>query len=231
MFCGVAGGGRRRLFPVSRLPDHAGSARAAPARVGTSHPSGRDRARLRARPRLDSTAPPEGAWDCFGMSLASIASILGGSGIDFSLSRADAPSLGLDWFALNVLLLAALFVPMERLWPLRPAAEHVPHRVDHRHVLFPDQSPVRATDHVPDSGAGQAAFTALEGQPWREASPDFRWSCSFSPCLLCADLAEYFHPPRVPQRFQSSGASTPSIIPVSTWTGWRARACTSSMSS
>ena len=51
----------------------------------------------------------------FGMSLASIASILGGSGIDFSLSRTDTPSLGLDWFALNVLLLAALFVPMERL--------------------------------------------------------------------------------------------------------------------
>jgi lathosterol oxidase len=126
-----------------------------------------------------------------GMSLASIASILGGSGIDFTLSRADAPSLGLDWFALNVLLLAALFVPMERLWPLRP--EQTTFRegwtTDTLYFLVSHLF-VQVTTFLILAPA-QAAFTALEGQAWREAIAGLPLALQFVAVVLCADLAEY----------------------------------------
>jgi len=126
-----------------------------------------------------------------GMTLASIASILGGSGIDFTLSSSGAPSLGLDWFALNVLLLAVLFVPMERLWPLRPeqstfrrgwTTDTLYFLVSH---LF-----VQITTFLILAPA-QAAFTALDGQPWRDAIAALPLVVQFVAVLLCADLAEY----------------------------------------
>ena len=166
-----------------------------------------------------------------GMSLASLASILGGSGIDFALSRSDAPSLGLDWFALNVLLLAALFVPMERLWPLRPAAEHLSAGVDHRHALLPDQSPVRAGDDVPDprAGAGRVCRARGPGVARGDRRPAAR-----RPVLRRAALRgsrRVLHPPRVPRRARRSGDSTRFTTRASTWTGSPARGCTSSTSS
>jgi sterol desaturase/sphingolipid hydroxylase (fatty acid hydroxylase superfamily) len=128
----------------------------------------------------------------FGMSLAAIASILGGSGIDFTLSRTDAPSLGLDWFALNVLLLAALFVPMERLWPLRPQQStfRTGWTTDTLYFLTSHLF-VQVTTFLILAPA-QAAFTALEGQAWREAISGLPLVVQFFAVLLCADLAEYF---------------------------------------
>jgi lathosterol oxidase len=126
-----------------------------------------------------------------GMTLASIASVLGGSGIDFTITRADAPSLGLDWFALNVLLLAVLFVPMERLWPLRPSqstfrsgwtTDTLYFLVSH---LF-----VQVTTFLILAPA-QAAFAALDGQSWRSAVAALPIVVQFFAVLLTADLAEY----------------------------------------
>lgn len=144
----------------------------------------------------------------FGMSLASIASILGGSGIDFSLSRTDAPSLGLDWFALNVLLLAALFVPMERLWPLRPhqSTFRTGWTTDTLYFLTSHLF-VQVTTFLILAPA-QAAFAALEGQPWRGAIAGLPLIVQFFAVLLCADLAEYgihraFHAVPVLWRFHA----------------------------
>ena len=166
----------------------------------------------------------------FGMSLASIASILGGSGIDFSLSRTDAPSLGLDWFALNVLLLAALFVPMERLWPLRPQQStfRTGWTTDTLYFLTSHLF-VQVTTFLILAPA-QAAFTALEGQPWREAVSGLPLVVQFFAVLLCADLADTAFTARSTHS-PCCGDSTRSTTRVSTWTGWPARACTSSMSS
>ena len=127
-----------------------------------------------------------------GMSLAAIASVLGGSGIDFTLSRADVPSLGLDWFALNVLLLAALFVPMERLWPLR--TEQTTFRqgwtTDTLYFLV-SHLLVQVTTFLILAPA-QAAFTALDGQAWRQVIAGLPLAVQFVAVLLCADLSEYF---------------------------------------
>lgn len=126
-----------------------------------------------------------------GMSLGSLASILGGSGIDFSLSRSDAPSLGLDWFVLNVLLLAALFVPMERLWPLRPEQSTFrPAWTTDTLYFLTSHLFVQVTTFLVLAPA-QAAFAALDGQEWRATVTALPLVVQFFAVLLCADLAEY----------------------------------------
>ena len=56
-----------------------------------------------------------------GILLAIAAALLGGAGVGVGEMRATPAYVGLDWFLLNVLLLAVVFVPLERLAPLRPA--------------------------------------------------------------------------------------------------------------
>jgi lathosterol oxidase len=55
-----------------------------------------------------------------GMALALLASLAGGGNVPVEGTVRTTPMyLGLDWFLINVLLLVVLFVPMERIWPLR----------------------------------------------------------------------------------------------------------------
>jgi len=55
-----------------------------------------------------------------GMTMALAASLAGGGRVPTAGSVASLPiHLGLDWFLINILLLAVIFVPLERLWPLR----------------------------------------------------------------------------------------------------------------
>ena len=56
-----------------------------------------------------------------GVGLALAASLLGGATVPIEGPVDGGVGLGLDWFLLNLLLLAVLFVPMERLFPQRPA--------------------------------------------------------------------------------------------------------------
>jgi sterol desaturase/sphingolipid hydroxylase (fatty acid hydroxylase superfamily) len=128
----------------------------------------------------------------FGMSLAALASILGGSGLDFELRSSGAASLGLDWFALNVLLLATLFVPMERLWPLRPAQSTFrPAWTTDTLYFLASHLFVQVTTFLILAPA-RAAFTALDGQAWREAIAGLPLVIQFFAVVLTADLAEYF---------------------------------------
>ncbi len=55
------------------------------------------------------------------LGVALIASTLGGASVPVSGVAGDGLGLGLDWFLLNVLLLALVFVPMERVFAQRPA--------------------------------------------------------------------------------------------------------------
>ena len=128
----------------------------------------------------------------FGMSMAALASILGGSGIDFDLKSAGAPSLGLDWFLLNVLLLATLFVPMERLWPLRPEQStfRKAWTTDTLHFLVSHLF-VQVTTFLILAPA-RAAFVALDGQGWREAIAGLPLVLQFVAVVLTADLARSF---------------------------------------
>jgi lathosterol oxidase len=55
------------------------------------------------------------------LALATAATVLGGSGAAVGVVDGAAGYLGLDWFLLNVLVLALLFVPMERLFARLPS--------------------------------------------------------------------------------------------------------------
>jgi lathosterol oxidase len=62
-----------------------------------------------------------------GCGLALGASLLGGGGVAIDRPLEGGWTLGLDWFLLNLLLLALLFVPLERLFPKWP--EQGPFRI------------------------------------------------------------------------------------------------------
>jgi len=55
-----------------------------------------------------------------GLLLAIAATALGGSTVRINEPLHDGLAIGLDWFLLDLLLTAAIYVPLERLWPLRP---------------------------------------------------------------------------------------------------------------
>lgn len=54
-----------------------------------------------------------------GAALSVLAALLGGGGVELPDSLEPRPTLGLDWFVLNLFLLALLFVPLERCFPRR----------------------------------------------------------------------------------------------------------------
>ena len=56
-----------------------------------------------------------------GIALALAASLLGGSSVPINQPLHDGPAIGLDWFLLDLLLMALIYVPLERLWPQYPA--------------------------------------------------------------------------------------------------------------
>jgi sterol desaturase/sphingolipid hydroxylase (fatty acid hydroxylase superfamily) len=55
-----------------------------------------------------------------GATLSLLAALLGGGGVALPDAVDARPSLGLDWFVLNLFLLALLFVPLERFFPRLP---------------------------------------------------------------------------------------------------------------
>jgi sterol desaturase/sphingolipid hydroxylase (fatty acid hydroxylase superfamily) len=58
-----------------------------------------------------------------GVGLATAAALLGGPSVPLPTAVDGSLGLGLEWFLLNVLVLALVFVPLERLSPLRRAQE------------------------------------------------------------------------------------------------------------
>jgi sterol desaturase/sphingolipid hydroxylase (fatty acid hydroxylase superfamily) len=55
-----------------------------------------------------------------GLALTCGAVILGGAGVELGPLREAPVHLGLDWLVLNIVLLSIVFVPLERLFPLKP---------------------------------------------------------------------------------------------------------------
>jgi sterol desaturase/sphingolipid hydroxylase (fatty acid hydroxylase superfamily) len=52
-----------------------------------------------------------------GMLLAFAAAALGGSSVPINETLRNGPAIGLDWFLLDLFLMALIYVPIERLWP------------------------------------------------------------------------------------------------------------------
>jgi hypothetical protein len=90
-----------------------------------------------------------------GMGLALLASLAGGASVPVESAPGTAYGLGLDWFLLNLLLVALVFVPMERLFPQWPAQStfRTGWTTD-RPALF-CESPAGAGLGVADAGAGR----------------------------------------------------------------------------
>lgn len=55
-----------------------------------------------------------------GMLLAVAAAALGGSSVRINDNLHGGPAIGLDWFLLDLFLMALIYVPLERLWPQYP---------------------------------------------------------------------------------------------------------------
>lgn len=55
-----------------------------------------------------------------GMALAFAAILLGGASVPLNQTLRAGPALGLDWFLLDLLMMALIYVPIERLWPQYP---------------------------------------------------------------------------------------------------------------
>src|SRR5437899_2885993 len=55
-----------------------------------------------------------------GLLLATAATVLGGSSVQINENLRNGPAIGLDWFLLDMLLMALIYVPLERLWPQYP---------------------------------------------------------------------------------------------------------------
>ncbi|MBV8143897.1 MAG: sterol desaturase family protein [Gammaproteobacteria bacterium] len=55
-----------------------------------------------------------------GILLALAAAALGGSSVPINGPLSDGPAIGLDWFLLDMFLMALIYVPLERLWPEYP---------------------------------------------------------------------------------------------------------------
>lgn len=52
-----------------------------------------------------------------GMLLAVAAAALGGASVPINETLTNGPAIGLDWFLLDMFLMALIYVPLERLWP------------------------------------------------------------------------------------------------------------------
>src|SRR5438876_5225295 len=55
-----------------------------------------------------------------GMLLAIVATAMGASSVQINDTLRDGPAIGLDWFLLDLFLMALIYVPLERLWPRYP---------------------------------------------------------------------------------------------------------------
>jgi len=55
-----------------------------------------------------------------GMLLALAAAGFGGSAVPINQTLTNGPAIGLDWFLLDLFLMALIYVPIERIWPYYP---------------------------------------------------------------------------------------------------------------
>src|ERR1700756_5523408 len=127
-----------------------------------------------------------------GLLLATAAAALGGSSVQINENLHNGPAIGLDWFLLDMFLMALIYVPLERLWPQYPEqgtfrsewtldvvyfmSTHLPIQILSFLVLLP------ATQAVKYLGV-----PVLQHQSAR-----MPWRLQFLFAVVVADIAEYF---------------------------------------
>jgi len=127
-----------------------------------------------------------------GMLLALAAAGLGGSSVPINETLHDGPAIGLDWFLLDMFLMALIYVPIERLWPQYPRqgtfrdqwtldivyfmSTHLPIQILSLLVLLPA---TQATKYL--------AVPSLQ-----QFIGQLPWLLQFFLAVVVADLAEWF---------------------------------------
>ena len=126
-----------------------------------------------------------------GLALAATALALGAGGVEIGRAGESAVYLGLDWFVLGTLTTAALFVPLERLFALRPEqGAFRPGWLTDSQYFFWSHALVQLMSVLvllPAVSVGEAlAVPAL-----RQAVRALPLVVQFAACVLVADLAQY----------------------------------------
>ena len=127
-----------------------------------------------------------------GILLAFAGAALGGSSVPINETLTNGPAIGLDWFLLDLFLMALIYVPLERLWPQYPEqgtfrdqwtldvvyflSTHLPIQITSFLILLPATQLTSALN---------VAFIA-------EAVGKLPWLVQFLLAILVADLAQYW---------------------------------------
>jgi lathosterol oxidase len=128
-----------------------------------------------------------------GMLLALAAAGLGGSAVPIDEPLTNGPAIGLDWFLLDLFLMALIYVPIERIWPYYPRAGHVPAAMDARRGLLSSRPhlPIQILSFLVLLPATKATeYLAVPALAHGDRSCCRSW-CSSSSRWSVADVAEW----------------------------------------
>jgi lathosterol oxidase len=127
-----------------------------------------------------------------GMMLALAAAALGGSSVPINESLHDGPAIGLDWFLLDMFLMAVIYVPIERLWPQYPEQGTFRHQWTLDIVYFMSTHlPIQILSLLVLLPATQAT-RYLAVPSLQQFIGQMPWLLQFFLAVVVADLAEWF---------------------------------------
>ena len=126
-----------------------------------------------------------------GMLLAVAATALGGSSVRINGPLHSGPAIGLDWFLLDLFLMALIYVPLERLWPQYPQQGTFRNEWTLDVVYFMSTHfPIQILSFLVLLPATQA--TKYLGVPALQAAiARAPWLLQFFLAVVVADVAEY----------------------------------------
>jgi len=126
-----------------------------------------------------------------GLLFATAATALGGSTVQINGTLHQGPAIGLDWFLLDMFLMALIYVPLERLWPQYPQQGTFRNEWTLDVVYFMSTHlPIQVLSFLVLLPATQA--TRYLGVPLLQQSiARMPWLVQFVLAVVVADLAEY----------------------------------------
>ena len=127
-----------------------------------------------------------------GLLFATAATVLGGSSVKINGTLRDGPAIGLDWFLLDLFLMALIYVPLERLWPQYPEQGTFRKEWTLDVVYFMSTHlPIQVLSFLVLLPATQA--TKYLGVPvLQQFIARMPWLLQFCLAVVVADVAEYF---------------------------------------
>jgi lathosterol oxidase len=127
-----------------------------------------------------------------GLLLAIAATALGGSSVQINETLRDGPAIGLDWFLLDMFLMALIYVPLETLWPQYPEQGTFRNEWTLDVVYFMSTHfPIQILSFLVLLPATQA--TKYLGVPaLQHFVARLPWLLQFFLAVVVADVAEYF---------------------------------------